>query len=147
MTLLVLMMSPNSVVSAPASTMKGLPFIQSKTALNVCCTCAPACRDRGQDSELIRIVQRVGGPSCNLPFRPRDAGYFCAGNDSSGALLLPLDRPAIMRKRQAEIFAQRLAFVFATEQAAALQLGDEQLDDVLQPARKGQRQNVEAVGR
>ena len=65
----------------------------------------------------------------------------------SRALLLPLDRPAIMRKRQPEIFAQRLAFVFATEQAAALQFGNEQIDDVFEPARKGQRQNVETVGR
>src|ERR1700722_2964641 len=52
-----------------------------------------------------------------------------------------------MRKRQPEIFAQRLAFVFATEQAAALQLRNEQIDDVLDPARYRQRQDVEAVGR
>jgi hypothetical protein len=50
--------------------------------LNVCCMCAPACRDWGQDSGLAEIVQPLGENSYNLPFRRSDAGYFCPGNGS-----------------------------------------------------------------
>src|ERR1700722_19524430 len=55
--------------------------------------------------------------------------------------------PAVGGVGQAEVFAQRLAFVFLAEQTAPLQLGDQQVDDVLKPAREGQRQDIEAVGR
>src|SRR5580704_10553800 len=92
------------------------------------------------------------------PFR--STSYLCPGSaqrrhafacpptrSSPGALLLPLDRPAIMRKRQAKILAQRLALIFRAEQAAALQLRNQHIDDVLDPARYRQRQDVEAVRR
>src|SRR6185437_7193909 len=68
-------------------------------------------------------------------------------SSSAGIFLRPLDRPAILRIRKPQIFAQRLAFIVLAEQSAALQLRDEQVNDVLQPAWKGQGHEIEAVGR
>src|ERR1700722_4736256 len=57
----------------------------------------------------------------------------------SGVFLFALDGPAVGRVGQAEIFAQRLAFVIFAEQTAPLQFRDQQIDNVLEPAREGQR--------
>src|SRR5208283_5268762 len=52
---------------------------------------------------------------------------------------------AAHRTFEPEIFAQCLALIFGTEQPAALQLGHDQLHEVLAPARQMRWCNVEAV--
>src|ERR1700728_4094073 len=45
----------------------------------------------------------------------------------SGALLRALDRPAVFRNGQPEVFAQGLALVFPAKQPTALQFGNKQV--------------------
>src|SRR6202022_1086028 len=52
---------------------------------------------------------------------------------------------AVLGARQAEIFAQGLAFVFAAEEAAALQFGDDPVDEVVEAARDMGEHDVEPV--
>src|SRR4051794_27663434 len=52
---------------------------------------------------------------------------------------------ATHRTFEPEIFAQCLALIFGTEQAAALQLGHDQLHELLAPAWQMRWCNVEAV--
>src|ERR1700680_4631113 len=52
---------------------------------------------------------------------------------------------AAYRTFEPEIFAQCLALIFGTEQPAPLQLGHDQLHEVLAPARQMRRCNVETV--
>src|ERR1700730_8589884 len=52
---------------------------------------------------------------------------------------------AVFRAGQAEIFAQGLAFVFAAEEAAALQFGDDPVDEVVEAARDMGEHDVEPV--
>ena len=54
---------------------------------------------------------------------------------------------AIRRAGEAEIVAQRRPFVFGAEEAAPLQLGNQMVDDVIQPAREDERHDVEPVRR
>jgi hypothetical protein len=51
----------------------------------------------------------------------------------------------ILRPRQSEIFSQRLALVFASEQASTLQLGDNLVDEVLDAFGHVRKHDVEAV--
>ena len=53
-----------------------------------------------------------------------------AGGESQG-------EEAVLRPRQAEVLAQRLALVFAAEHAAALQLRHHAFDEVVEPGRAG----------
>src|SRR5262249_52777805 len=50
---------------------------------------------------------------------------------------------AAHRPFEPEMLPQRTAFIFAAEQAAALQLGDHELDEVIKPARQIGRHHVE----
>ncbi len=52
---------------------------------------------------------------------------------------------AIFRARQAEIFAQRLAFILASEQSPSLQLRDHLIDKVVQTAWKIREHHVKAI--
>src|SRR6202034_208429 len=74
------------------------------------------------------------------PWRSRDTRWL------SRVFLFARHGPAVGGVGQAEVFAERLAFVFLAEQPAPLQFGDQQVDDVLEPARESQRQDIEAVG-
>ena len=51
----------------------------------------------------------------------------------------------IGRPRQAEVFAQRLAFIFATEQAAALQFGNDLIDEIVETAGQIREHDGKAV--
>src|SRR5258705_498157 len=51
----------------------------------------------------------------------------------------------VFRARQAEVFAQRLALVFAAEQAAALQFRHDPVDEIVEPARHPREHDVEPV--
>src|SRR6185503_3640858 len=53
---------------------------------------------------------------------------------------------AIVRARQAEVLAQGPALVLGAEDAAALQLGHDLVDEVVEPARQVGEHDVEAVG-
>src|ERR1700737_1388249 len=52
---------------------------------------------------------------------------------------------AVFGAGQAEVFAQGLAFVFAAEEAAALQFGDDPVDEVVEAARDIGEHDVEPV--
>src|SRR5436305_14484037 len=52
---------------------------------------------------------------------------------------------AVLGARQAEVFAQRPACVFAAEEAAALQFGDDAVDEIVEAARDPWEHDVEAV--
>src|SRR5579864_9498560 len=56
-----------------------------------------------------------------------------------------LREEAVFGARQAEIFAQRPAFVFAAEEAAALQLRDDPVDEIVEPAGDPREHDVEPV--
>ena len=62
-----------------------------------------------------------------------------------GASLAKLLAWRLAGRLQAEIFAQRLAFVFGAEQAAPLQFGDHHVDEIVEPAWQERRHDVEAV--
>src|SRR5260370_40521317 len=69
-------------------------------------------------------------------------------SDFRGALLrrhLGAAEMGIDRHRQPHPLAQRLALVGLAEQAAALQFGNHQVDEVVQAARHNRRVDVEAV--
>jgi hypothetical protein len=51
----------------------------------------------------------------------------------------------ILRSRQSEIFPKRLALIFAPEQAPALQLGNNLVDEVLKAPGHVRKHDVEAV--
>src|SRR5262245_59118854 len=79
--------------------------------------------------------------------RMRSVLRFIALNSLSRRLL---GRPAIpavaaRHRSQAEVFPQGPAFVFAAKQPAALQLGDDHVDEVLAAARQGGGRNVETI--
>src|ERR1700759_5428537 len=52
----------------------------------------------------------------------------------------------IGRPRQTEIFAQGRAFVFAAEQAAPLQFGNDLLDEIFEAARENRKHDGKPVG-
>ena len=52
---------------------------------------------------------------------------------------------AVLRPRQTEVVAQGLAFVFATEEVAVLQFGDDAVDEIVEAARDPREHDVEAV--
>src|SRR5215217_4750442 len=58
---------------------------------------------------------------------------------------LSRDGPAVGRIRQAEIAAQGRVFVFGAEQAAVLQLGDDQFNEIVEAGRQPGRQDVETI--
>src|ERR1700722_16015668 len=51
----------------------------------------------------------------------------------------------VFRPRQAEIFAQRLAFIFAPEDFALLQFGYDFVDEIVEPGRQIREHDVKAV--
>jgi hypothetical protein len=53
---------------------------------------------------------------------------------------------AVCRSAQAEMFAQRAAFILGAEQAAALQLGNHERDEILEAAGQVWRHDVVTVG-
>ncbi len=63
----------------------------------------------------------------------------------SPSCALRLEKP-VLRPRQAEIFAQRLALVFAAEDAAPLQFRHHAIDEVVEPAGQVRELHGEAVG-
>ena len=91
----------------------------------------------------IAATSRPCAPHCRAPRR----------RNAEVATMMPTDRAqpfrkeAVLRPRQAEIFAQGLALVLAAEQAAPLQLGHDQVDEVVEPARQVGEHHVEAVAR
>src|SRR5262245_15800169 len=52
---------------------------------------------------------------------------------------------AVLRPRQAQIFAQRRAFIFAAVDAAPLQLRYHLVDEIVEPGRQEREHDVEAV--
>src|SRR5262245_64641807 len=66
--------------------------------------------------------------------------------ESCAARSAGLRGPAVLGPRQSQVLPQGRAFVLRAEQAAALQLRNEQVDDIVEPLREGQRQHVETVG-
>jgi Domain of unknown function (DUF4169) len=56
-----------------------------------------------------------------------------------------LTEEAVLRARQAETFPQGPAFVFAAEEVAALEFGDDAVDEIVEAARDPRAHDVEAV--
>src|SRR6266404_4428393 len=52
---------------------------------------------------------------------------------------------AVFGAGEAEVLAQGLAFVFAAEEVAALQFGDDLVDEIVEAARDPREHDVEAV--
>src|SRR6266446_3718457 len=80
-----------------------------------------------------------------------DSQYFAEGTDrSSIAGYGSGDRgsvaeEAVLGAREAEVLTQGLAFVFAAEDAAALQFGDDPVDEIVEAAGNVREHDVEAV--
>src|ERR1700722_5645407 len=62
-----------------------------------------------------------------------------------GEIGLPLREEPVLGTRQAEVFAQGPALVLAAEQAAALQFGDDPVDELVEPTRDPWEHDVEPV--
>jgi hypothetical protein len=60
---------------------------------------------------------------------------------------LPIGKKWVVRSRQAEVLAQRGAFVLATKQSAPLQLGDHKVNEFMKSGRDRMEHHVEPVGR
>jgi hypothetical protein len=60
-------------------------------------------------------------------------------------LEVPLLEEAVLGAREAEVFAQGPAFVFAAEEVAALEFGDDSVDEIVEAARDPREHDVEAV--
>src|SRR5947209_17639567 len=74
-----------------------------------------------------------------------DLDRHCAIPQSGFGLEAPLIEKPVLGARQAEVFAQSLAFVFAAEEVAALEFGDDAVDDIVEAARDMREHDVEAV--
>src|SRR5271166_2828512 len=57
----------------------------------------------------------------------------------------PLREKAVLGAGETEVFAQGPAFVFAAEEVAALQFGDDAVDEIVEAARDPREHDVEAV--
>ena len=68
-----------------------------------------------------------------------DGKHLCCGLES------PLLEEAVLRAGQPEVFAQGAAFVFAAEEVATLQFGDDPVDEIVETARDPREHDVEAV--
>src|SRR5450755_1060286 len=65
---------------------------------------------------------------------------------SGVARSLRLAEEAVRGSLQAQVFAEGLALILAAEDAAALQLGHDQIHKLIEPARQIREHDVEAVG-
>src|SRR5258707_11052063 len=79
---------------------------------------------------LLRLRWRYSAPiAASFGCESRDHGFSPRRVNSIG-------KEAILRARQAEMFAQRRPFVVAPKQATVLQLWDDVLDEIVKPARQ-----------
>src|SRR3954470_4327908 len=81
--------------------------------------------------------------ACTLTPKRRPSGY----GGPKAALSRRCDRwlVAAPGPRKSEMFAQGTALVFGPEQAASPQFGQQQLDEIVEPAGQERRHQVEAI--
>src|SRR6516164_8179963 len=95
---------------------------------------------------LVLASRKHNAPTWPIPPLGRSALITASGSTRIGVSGLARAREeAVLRPRQAEIFAQRATFVFAAEQSPALQLGHNAIDEILKSTGQIWKHYIETI--
>src|SRR5690606_11033401 len=132
--------SPNRGYSRPATGLeRPRPGRSAKGRGARRCPCGRAAPPQARACPFRRQRKRIG--RCSEESLPVSSVAGLGG----GLRVAARGRPRVLWPRQTEIFPQGCALIGRAEHAAALQLGDDELDEVVEGGGKVWRQDVEAV--